>query len=158
MSLTINTYIISDEEHVLDPSLTVVESSISAVHKEDTNMLHPTLIFSQNVDQNFNYIYIPKYGRYYFLKERTFSQQRYIVSFDVDPLRSWKANIKDLEVIANRCSSYYNTYQKDDSIPFENRSIISTQPFSNGFGGECLILAVNGGGAPVAPTTPGGDE
>ena len=61
MSLTINTYIISDEEHVLDPSLTVVESSISAVHKEDTNMLHPTLIFSQNIDQDFNYIYIPKY-------------------------------------------------------------------------------------------------
>lgn len=145
MSLTINTYIISDEEHVLDPSLTVVESSISAVHKEDTNMLHPTLIFSQNVEQDFNYIYIPKYGRYYFLKERTFSQQRYIVSFDVDPLRSWKSDIKDLNVIANRSSSYYNVYQRDDSIPFENRNIVTTQNFNGGFTGQSLILAVNGG-------------
>lgn len=145
MSLSITTYIISDEEHVLDPSLTVVESGISAVHKEDTNMLHPTLIFSQNVDQDFNYIYIPKYGRYYFLKERTFSQQRYIVSFDVDPLRSWKSDIKDLNVIANRSSSYYNVYQRDDSIPFENRNIVTTQNFTSGFNGQSLILAVNGG-------------
>lgn len=145
MSLSITTYIISDEEHVLDPSLTVVESGISAVHKEDTNMLHPTLIFSQNVDQDFNYIYIPKYGRYYFLKERTFSQQRYIVSFDVDPLRSWKSDIKDLNVIANRSSSYYNVYQRDDSIPFENRNIVTTQNFNGGFAGQSLILAVNGG-------------
>lgn len=145
MSLSINTYIISDEEHVLDPSLTVVESGISAVHKEDTNMLHPTLIFSQNVDQDFNYIYIPKYGRYYFLKERTFSQQRYICTFDVDPLRSWKSDIKDLNVIANRSSSYYNVYQRDDSIPFENRNIVTTQNFNGGFAGQSLILAVNGG-------------
>lgn len=145
MSLSITTYIISDEEHVLDPSLTVVESGISAVHKEDTNMLHPTLILSQNVDQDFNYIYIPKYGRYYFLKERTFSQQRYIVSFDVDPLRSWKSDIKDLNVIANRSSSYYNVYQRDDSIPFENRNIVTTQNFNGGFAGQSLILAVNGG-------------
>lgn len=145
MSLSITTYIISDEEHVLDPSLTLVESGISAVHKEDTNMLHPTLIFSQNVDQDFNYIYIPKYGRYYFLKERTFSQQRYVVSFDVDPLRSWKSDIKDLNVIANRSSSYYNVYQRDDSIPFENRNIVTTQNFTSGFNGQSLILAVNGG-------------
>lgn len=158
MSVTITTYSISEDNHVLSPNLTPLQSSVSAIHKENTNMLHPTLILSGNVSQSFNYIYISEYGRYYFLKERTFSQQKYICTFDVDPLRSWKAQIKNLEVIANRSSSYYNTYQKDDSIPFENRSIISTQPFSNGFGGECLILAVNGGGAQVAPTTPGGDE
>jgi hypothetical protein len=158
MSVTITTYNITADNHVLSPTLTPIQSNISAVHKENTNMLHPTLILSGSVGQAFNYIYISEYGRYYFLKERTYSQQKYICTFDVDPLRSWKSRIKNLEVIANRSSSYYNTYQKDDSIPFENRSIISTQPFSAGFGGECLILAVNGGGAPAAPTIPGGDE
>lgn len=145
MSLTINTYTITSEEHVLDPSLTVVESGITAVHKEDTNMLHPTLIFSRDVDQDFNYIYIAKYGRYYFLKERTFSQQRYICTFDVDPLRSWNAHVKDLELIANRSSSRFNVYQPDTSVPFLQKSIIATQKFPQGFSGSSLILAVNGG-------------
>lgn len=145
MSLTINTYTITSEEHVLDPSLTVVESGITAVHKEDTNMLHPTLIFSRDVDQDFNYIYIAKYGRYYFLRERTFSQQRYICTFDVDPLRSWNAHVKDLELIANRSSSRFNVYQPDTSVPFLQKSIIATQKFPQGFSGSSLILAVNGG-------------
>ena len=145
MSLTINTYTITSEEHVLDPSLTVVESGITAVHKEDTNMLHPTLIFSRDVDQDFNYIYIAKYGRYYFLRERTFSQQRYICTFDVDPLRSWNAYVKDLELIANRSSSRFNVYQPDTSVPFLQKSIIATQKFPQGFSGSSLILAVNGG-------------
>lgn len=145
MSLTINTYTITSEEHVLDPSLTVIESGITAVHKEDTNMLHPTLIFSRDVDQTFNYIYIAKYGRYYFLRERTFSQQRYICTFDVDSLRSWNAHVKDLELIANRSSSRFNVYQPDTSVPFLQKSIIATQKFPQGFSGSSLILAVNGG-------------
>lgn len=147
MSVTITTYSITEDNHVLSPSLTPLQSNISAIHKENTNMLHPTLILSGSVSQGFNYIYISDYGRYYFLKERTFSQQKYIISFDVDPLRSWQTDVSDLEVIANRSSSDYNVYQKDDSIPFENRSIISTQPFPSGFIGDTLILGVNGGGA-----------
>lgn len=145
MSLTINTYTITSEEHVLDPSLTAVESGITAVHKEDTNMLHPTLIFSRDVDQDFNYIYIAKYGRYYFLRERTFSQQRYVCIFDVDPLRSWNAHVKDLELIANRSSSRFNVYQPDTSVPFLQKSIIATQKFPYGFTGSSMILSVNGG-------------
>lgn len=145
MSVTITTYSISEDNHVLSPTLTPLQSSVSAIHKENTNMLHPTLILSGNVTQSFNYIYISEYGRYYFLKERTFSQQKYICTFDVDPLRSWSSEVSALSVIANRSSSYYNLYQKDDSIPFENRNLIATQPFSSGFGGESLILAVNGG-------------
>lgn len=145
MSVTITTYNISEDNHVLSPSLTPIQSNISAVHKEDTNMLHPTLILSGSVGQSFNYIYISEYGRYYFLKERTFSQQKYNCTFDVDPLRSWSSDVSDLNVIANRSSSYFNLYQRDDSIPFENRNIVTTQNFNGGFAGQSLILAVNGG-------------
>ena len=118
MSVTITTYSISEDNHVLTPTLTPIQNNLSAVHKENTNMLHPTLILSGSVTQTFNYIYITEYGRYYFLKERTFSQQKYICTFDVDPLRSWSSEVSALSVIANRSSSRFNVYQPDNSIPF----------------------------------------
>lgn len=156
--MQITTYKNASEEHVLDKQLTVVNSGVNAMFKDDTNMINPTIIISSLMSKNFNYVYISDTDRYYYVNDMTYSQQRTFINLSVDVLMSFNSDIKDLEVIANRSSSYYNTYQKDDSIPFENRNIISTQPFSAGFGGECLILAVNGGGAPVAPTTPGGDE
>lgn len=148
--MQITTYRNASEEHVLDKQLTVVNSNISAMFKDDTNMVNPTIIISSLISKNFNYVYISDTDRYYYVTDMTYSQQRTLVTLAVDVLMSFNSDIKDLEVIANRSSSYYNTYQKDDSIPFENRNIISTQPFASGFVGDTLILAVNGGG--TAPT------
>lgn len=57
---------------------------------------------------------------------------------------SFQSEIEALDVIANRSSSVYNTYQKDDSIPFLNKNKVATQPFPSGFAGNSIILAVNG--------------
>lgn len=145
--MTITTYVNDSEEHVLDKSITKVSENISVVLKDDTNVITPTIIISNSISHHFNYIYISEFDRYYYVKNMTYSQQRYYVECSVDVLMSFNSDIKDLEIIANRSSSDYNVYQKDDSIPFENRSIISTQPFPSGFIGDTLILGVNGGGA-----------
>lgn len=152
---SINTYHNASEEHVLDKSITLIEENVGVELKENTNIMNPIIILSRLRGINFNYVYLDVFDRFYYVKNITYSQQRYYIDLEVDVLMSFKDRIGELEVIANRSSSYYNTYQKDDSLPFENRSIISTQPFASGFGGECLILAVNGGG--LAPEQ-GGDE
>lgn len=143
--MTITTYRNASEEHVLDKQLTVVNSGVTAMFKDDTNMINPTIIISSLLSKNFNYVYISDTDRYYYVTDMTYSQQRTLITLAVDVLMSFNSEIKDLYVIANRSSSYFNLYQKDDSIPFENRNLIATQPFSSGFGGESLILAVNGG-------------
>lgn len=145
MSVRITTYNISEDDHVLTPSLTMVQDNIMCEYKEDTDMLHPTLILSNNVDQDFNYVYIHNFNRFYFFKGREFSQQYYNISLDVDPLRSWKAQIKSLDVIANRSSSRFNVYQADPMLPFLQKNIIATQKFPQGFNANSMILAVNGG-------------
>lgn len=143
--MTITTYSNASEEHVLDKDITKINDSISVVLKDDTNVLNPTLITSQNISHTFNYIYISDFDRYYYVKNITYSQQRFYIECAVDVLMSFNSEIKDLYVIANRSSSYYNVYQKDDTIPFENRNVISTQNFPSGFNSQALILAVNGG-------------
>lgn len=143
--MQITTYRNASEEHVLDKQLTVVNSDVSAMFKDDTNMINPTIIISSLISKNFNYVYISDTDRYYYVNDMTYSQQRTFINLSVDVLMSFNAEIKGLNVIANRSSSYYNVYQTDSSIPFENRNVISTQPFSGGFNGQSMLLAVNGG-------------
>lgn len=143
--MTITTYSNASEEHVLNKDITKINENISVILKDDTNVLSPTLITSQNISHKFNYIYISEFDRYYYVKNITYSQQRFYIECAVDVLMSFNTEIKDLNVIANRSSSYYNVYQKDDTIPFENRNVISTQNFPSGFNSQALILAVNGG-------------
>lgn len=149
--MTITTYSNASEEHVLDKSITKINENVSVILKDDTDIINPIIIISNSISHNFNYIYISEFNRYYYVRNITHSQQRYYIECEVDVLMSFNADIKDLEVIANRSSSTYNVYQKDDSIPFENRNVISTQPFASGFVGDTLILAVNGGGAAPTP-------
>ena len=143
--MTITTYSNASEEHVLDKSLTKINENVSVILKDDTDVINPTIIISNSISHNFNYIYISEFNRYYFVKNITRSQQRYYIECQVDVLMSFNSDIKSLNVIANRSSSYYNVYQTDQSIPFENRNVISTQPFSGGFNGQSMLLAVNGG-------------
>lgn len=141
--MTIKLYTNTSEEHVLSKSITQVGTDVSAILKDDTNMLNPTLILV-GTTADFNYIYLDTFNRYYFVRNKTYSQQRLYIDCEVDVLMSFKTYIDDLEVIANRSSSRFNVYQPDNSIPFLQNNIIATQKFPAGFGSESLILAVNG--------------
>lgn len=143
--MTLNTYTNNSDDYKLNKSLTAVESDISISLKDDTEIINPIVILSRNVNTSFNYCYIPQLHRYYFVRGFTHSQDRIYVNLEVDALMSFKSQINNLTIIADRSSNIYNCYQCDNEIPFENRNIISTQPFSGGFLGQSLILAVNGG-------------
>ena len=143
--MTITTYSNASEEHVLDKSLTKINENVSVILKDDSNVVSPTLITSQNISHNFNYIYISEFNRYYYVKNITYSQQRFYIDCAVDVLMSFNADIKSLNVIANRSSSRFNVYQPDAQVAFLQKSIIATQKFPYGFNGQSLILAVNGG-------------
>lgn len=145
MSVTINTYTNSSDDHTLNKNITGVGAGITAVLKDDTDLLNPTLILSGNVSQAFNYVEIEDFNRYYFVVSRTYAQQRYYIQLSVDVLMSFNSEISDLTVIANRSSSRYNLYQRDNKVPRLANDLIQTQPFNRGFGGGCYILAVNGG-------------
>ena len=142
--MNITTYVNASDEHVLDKSITKVHDNVNVILKDDTNMINPVIIVSGSLAPSYNYVYLTGFNRYYYVRDITYSQQRYYISLEVDVLMSFNAGIKALEVIANRSSSRFNVYQPDNSIPFLQRNIISTQKFPAGFGSESLILAVNG--------------
>lgn len=140
----INTYINSSDNQKLNKDLTDVELNVSVLLKDDTEFIEPILILSPNVDQDFNYVYISEFNRYYYVTARTFSQQKYYVKCMVDVLMSNNSDIEDLVVIADRSSSTYNLYQADNEIPTSVKPLIFGQNFSGSFSGETYILAVTG--------------
>ena len=143
--MTVTTYVNASDYNTLDKDITAVDSSVTVICKDDTDILHPTLIFSENMDMDFNYLYIAELDRYYFVKSKSLAQQRYYVMCEVDVLMSYNSQIKDLSVIADRSSSTFNLYQTDEEIPFLVKSDISTQPFPAGFTGQSLLITTAGG-------------
>lgn len=143
----LTTFLCDCDDMVLDKSnhLTIVNNNIEIKFKKDTSLVSPTMILSPEVGIDWNYAYIDGFGYYYYLKDRTYSNGYMIVTLDIDARMSFASEIGALDVIANRCSSRYNLYQRDNKIPRLNNDLIQTQPFRAGFGGGCYILAVNGG-------------
>lgn len=139
------TYTNASEEHVLDKSLTIVQQNIDIEIKESTSIINPTIIVSDTIGTGYNYVYIDTFDRYYYVKNMTYSQQRFFIDLSIDVLMSHNAAIKDLDLIANRSSSRFNVYQPDAQVSFLQKNIIATQKFPYGFNGQSLILAVNGG-------------
>lgn len=137
-------YINNSDDKALTKSITLVDT-VNVKLKEDTEMVNPVIILAPSTPQNFNYVYLADFNRYYYVTSKTYSQQRFIVELSCDVLMSFVDEIKDLSVIANRSSSRFNLYQTDAEISFLNKNDIVTVPFPNGFNGHSLILAVNGG-------------
>lgn len=137
-------YVNNSDNAKINKSLTTVMTTDVKL-KDDTENINPVIILSPSVSTNFNYVYLQDFDRYYFVNSMTYSQQKYIVNLDIDVLMSFKTDIYDLNVIANRSSSRFNLYQSDGEISFLAKNDIITIPFERGFNGESMILAVNGG-------------
>ena len=143
----ITTYVNASDKHVLHKDITKVHENISVILKDDSNIIRPTIIVSSSLAPSYNYVYLSEFDRYYYVTDITYSQQRYYISLEVDPLMSFQSEIEALKLIANRSSSRFNVYQQDNYIPFLQYNVIATQNFPNGFGSPSMVLAVNGKGA-----------
>ena len=56
--MILDTYRNNSDNNTLNKSLTSVESNITITLKDDTEIIAPTLILSNNVNQNLNYFYL----------------------------------------------------------------------------------------------------
>ena len=134
--ITSTFYINSSAENVLNKSLTEIKSVKYQVW-EPFDILHPTLTVRRDNDLlDCNYVYIPKFNRYYFATVQVQKGNEMIVSCDIDPLESWKTRgLLDLSVPVIRQENKYNMYITDSKMPFLAK-------------GEKQIVKITGGDNP----------
>ena len=156
MSSSIKLYTNAASPETLDKSgsLTLVED-MTCEFKAEIDVLRPVVTVKltasttlSKIMTKVNYVYITAFERYYYVTGiRGLYNDVAELSLEVDPLYSWKTEIKAQKVIIARTQDdeKYSLYLDDAVLKLYNNPNITTIEFPSGFTAEEYILAVAGG-------------
>lgn len=129
--------------------------------KEPCSILFPVLSLQtnfagQNIPPIAGYAYIPKFYRYYFVKDWTWTDGTWTVQLSVDVLASWKTIIgQESEYIlrTDSAGASYNGLITDIAYPatcdFERNIYYSNNCFSTDLAVGCYVVGIISGGTPT---------
>lgn len=144
MSFTM--YTNTSDNRVIDKSITAVGTALTCTFKDDTSMENPTIIIDAAAyNSSCNYGYLDDTGRYYYVIDVTFSQQRCYLQLKVDVLKSFASDIKNSPCAARRSASSYNKYFMDDKYTSLNYTESYVKNFPNKFDKSLNFVLVLGG-------------
>lgn len=109
------------------------------------DVMNPVARFENEEVLRYNYAYIPAFQRYYDIVNRTaYRDGAWEVTFAVDVLMSFRRDIMNLNVIADKQSmpNNGNEYIDDSSLVAENVMFQTVYNFQNGFNdsGEYILI------------------
>lgn len=123
--------------------------TVSCMLKEGCSIINPTLIFERaNIGHGYNYVYIPDFNRYYFVREPYYDGARIIYDCVVDPLASYKTEIGNSEQYVLRSASDKDGYIPDGMYPITSKVETvnyNLGSFSWNYNTYVLGIASNGG-------------
>lgn len=117
--------------------------------QDETSILKPTFKIQMNesVLVDYNYCYIPRFHRYYFIVDKMPFEGIYcLLSLDVDPIESWKNDIANSTQIIGRQEYDFNLYLPDNDIPTSNQEFhdyinFPSTPFKTSYSGDNQVYA-----------------
>jgi hypothetical protein len=103
--------------------------------KHDVSIINPVLAVQENYDSyvNFNYFYIPKFKRYYYITNVDFSNNIAYISGTVDVLASYRVDILNSTQYIIRSQSYWNGNILDSLYPTDSKPTYKTVDFTSPF-------------------------
>lgn len=108
---------------------------VSGQIKEPSSLINPSISFG-GVEPEYNYAHIPRFGRYYWIREWTFTGGLWVASMEVDVLASWKSYIGSSTQFVVRSSAAYDGEVIDSMYPATNKATTvqtySEDPWSAG--------------------------
>lgn len=147
--MTINMYHNKSAYNVVNKQIELT-GSMEGDLREPCSILDPVItIIKARFDESpgFNYVYIPDFERYYFVKG--FSAEVYnlaAMSLHVDVLMTYKDGIKDWEAIIKRQENQFNLYLDDGIFKAYQNTLHKVIQFPYGFTDYSYILALAGNG------------
>lgn len=150
--MTISTYTSTDDSNYINKRL-INKSDISNVTlKNSTDYVNPVIML-QAETIGFNYVYIPAFKRYYFVREiASLKNDLWSVALHVDVLMSFRGQIKNVRAITKRQEYLCNNDLIDDRLRLLNYPALQTNiTFPNGF------LDASSGNLQYIMITTGGD-
>lgn len=138
-------YNASDDRVINKQLLQTSGNKFEGVPRDEISVMNPIIRFESDGILRFNYAYIPSLQRYYSIVDRTaYREGVWDVTFTVDVLMSFRADISDLSVVVDKQSMIENgdEYIDDGSLVSENVMFQSIYEFPAGFNntGEYILI------------------
>ena len=120
--IDIKFYIFNKKENSTKrPSSNDGEVVFNCLLKEPCGILNPTIALKLSDDPHqYNYCYIPKFNRYYFITEWIYENSLWYGTCQVDTLASCKDYIGDFDLYVLRSSNECDTYITDAKYPIKS--------------------------------------
>lgn len=101
-------------------------TTITVTLKDNTDYITPVIRLSPSyIETAFNYVYIPAFGRYYFLNGKGVLTGKLVeYTLRVDVLMSWKSTINDSIIIASRSTNNGNKLLPDNIPVLAKRNVL----------------------------------
>lgn len=120
MSMTVNLYITNSNPKALTKDLTMIGQARVISPTAQVSVLSPVLVIAHSdALLSCNYVYVPKFGRYYFCTVSTDIAGRIILTCKVDYLMSWADYIKDCPANIIRAEQAGVNYVVDRQLPID---------------------------------------
>ena len=146
MAFTVKLYTVTDDAKVVSKSLGTATEFTSVTIKETTDVTAPVLrIASSSNLSGYNYCYIERYGRYYFINRiDTTPDGMWVIHCRCDVLMSYKSQIKALTGTLERSETVFNGYLNDSEYKALAYRKIVTKQFPTAMDNDCFILMTVG--------------
>ena len=146
MSVTVKLYKYTGEREVVDKQLNeLAATTLSCDFRDEQNVLNPTLTCTASSMPDVNYMYIARYGRYYWITGiETFPNGKWVIHGRVDVLKSYAAGIKALTGTVTRQENLANGYLPDERYKAKGYKAIVTKTFPSGMTSDSIILMTVG--------------
>lgn len=133
---------------VVDKNITQIGLDQSGTLREACSIIDPVIKFEKFTDFDLsacNYLYIPDFGRYYYINEIiAISDKMFEIHCHVDVLRTYRSGIRSNSAVIARQESQYNLYLPDGVFKTYANPHYEIRKFPSGFSGYHYILTVAG--------------
>ena len=148
--MTITLYRSPGDRNLLNRSLTLVKTMSTIEMNDVVNIETPEIVIDRDDSIiGFDYAYIEKFARYYFLNDiRIENGNQFRLFLESDPLMSFRSGILSSSCIAKRSTSAINPELEDNQVAFKTIPKKINRKLSVGFtpsaSGGCYILTLGG--------------
>lgn len=153
--MEIKLYKCADDKRVLSKTLSGAVSKTCVVKDDNNSILNPRVQIAQfSAFKDYNYAYIPDYGRYYYIDDMAVDLGGLIsLALSVDVLQTYSAQIRATKALIYRQSQNFNPLIADSLLQSQVNEVTITRPLE---GGELTNNLGRGGYNFVLTTYKGG--
>ena len=146
MSFKVHLYTLSKRDNSTKrPDANTPTIEYDCILKDGSSLFTPAIQLNMGLSADpsqYNYAYIPAFGRYYFIEDWFFSDRLWTAHMTVDVLATYKTQIGDANLYIMRAYYNYNGEVIDNLYPAKTGCTFDSDPKNNPWQASCFIVGV----------------